>query len=1020
MLRPNDVLTQVTLFTKVGGPLTKRISLAPDGTLVSDGSACLMGQGWAERVWVQDIDELKDLLARTTSEQALALGALRDDLPTKARIVTERSLNGQAQPGIIARTQANIVYDKGPAFALLDHDRKGMPASVAGRLKQLGGFWPAILTVMPELAHVARVTRTSTSSGLIRTDTGKRLAGSGGLHVFVAVQDGTDIRRFLQDLHARCWLAGLGWMMVSKSGSLLDRSIIDRMVYGPERLVFEGPPILEGPLKQDKNSRRPVAVEGELLDTAATCLPLTLVEKSQVEDLKSRERQRLNPEASKVRAAFVATQMDKLVKRTGASPAAAKQVVTRWCDGVLLPDIELEFDDEDLRGCTVGDVLAEPEKFLGATLADPLEGVEYGRTVAKILRRSTGELWIHSFAHGKTVYDLKHDVASVRRSMEAAAEEDVLKTFTRMVVMAAVDAEEMEELRRLASKLSGCGVNTVKSALKAAQAEYAKKQAEARRKALRTFRQDPRVALPVPQFDDERLPVMKTLNEILGSVKLPVPPLRNIDGVLAHMRKIAVPNTHAFRGKKDEEPPAQWLLTPMTELEAEELIERHIDFYEENAKTGNRRSVSLPMIFVQHYLQRFDGVLPTAVAIATLPIVLPDGELLAPDGLDRERGIIFNIPKELRTIIPRREDCTPEKVKAAMKFLCDEWLVDVLVADDAGLYTIIALALTLIQRSLLSDRPCFFNTAGRRGGGKTTLVKMVIQAVTGEKAAGSAWSKNIEERRKSLLSYLMAGPVYILWDNIERGSRLSCPYIEKSCTEGFYVDRKLGVSETVRASAASIHIFTGNNVGPKAGSDLASRSLQTRLDVTRPDPENREFKHPNILDWTDTHRAQILNALFTILLGNPELRKPHDAQAKTRFKQWWRLVGSAVEHAAEVMKAPTDFKKQFLEQEEVDDGGVSLADALIILADKWPQSFLANDLAEFINKEFPDDIQRQVREFLYPNSTDPKAKFSSKSVGTALGRHIDEPVASGGKVYTLRRYQELHGKSAAKYRVDIG
>ena len=215
-----------------------------------------MGQGWAERVWVHDIDELKDLLARTTSEQALALGALRDDLPTKARIVTERSLNGQAQPGIIARTQANIVYDKGPAFALLDHDRKGMPASVAGRLKQLGGFWPAMLTVMPELAHVARVTRTSTSSGLIRSDTGERLAGSGGLHVFVAVQEGTDIRRFLQDLHARCWLAGLGWMMVSKSGSLLDRSIIDRMVYGPERLVFEGPPILEDPLKQDKNSRR--------------------------------------------------------------------------------------------------------------------------------------------------------------------------------------------------------------------------------------------------------------------------------------------------------------------------------------------------------------------------------------------------------------------------------------------------------------------------------------------------------------------------------------------------------------------------------------------------------------------------------------------------------------------------------------------------------------------------------------------------------------------------------------------
>src|SRR5262245_34976004 len=126
MLRPDDGLTQVTLFTKIGGPLTKRISLAPDGTLVSDGSACLMGQGWAERVPIKDVEEFKDLIGGTRSEQAIALGGLRSDLPAKVRIVTERALNGQAQPGIIARTQANIVYDQAPTFALLDHDRKGM------------------------------------------------------------------------------------------------------------------------------------------------------------------------------------------------------------------------------------------------------------------------------------------------------------------------------------------------------------------------------------------------------------------------------------------------------------------------------------------------------------------------------------------------------------------------------------------------------------------------------------------------------------------------------------------------------------------------------------------------------------------------------------------------------------------------------------------------------------------------------------------------------------------------------
>jgi len=32
-------------FTKHGGPLTKRVSLATDGTLVKDDSACAMGRG---------------------------------------------------------------------------------------------------------------------------------------------------------------------------------------------------------------------------------------------------------------------------------------------------------------------------------------------------------------------------------------------------------------------------------------------------------------------------------------------------------------------------------------------------------------------------------------------------------------------------------------------------------------------------------------------------------------------------------------------------------------------------------------------------------------------------------------------------------------------------------------------------------------------------------------------------------------------------------------------------------------
>ena len=81
--------------------------------------------------------------------------------------------------------------------------------------------------------------------------------------------------------------------------------------------------------------------------------------------------------------AFVEAQAKKLVARTGMTAKAARQVIIRQCEGVLRPDIELPFDDPELAGCTVGDVLADPERFEGETLADPLEGVAYGRCVAK-------------------------------------------------------------------------------------------------------------------------------------------------------------------------------------------------------------------------------------------------------------------------------------------------------------------------------------------------------------------------------------------------------------------------------------------------------------------------------------------------------------------------------------------------------------------------------------------------------------------------------------------------------------
>jgi hypothetical protein len=53
---------ELTKFTKDGGPLTKKIFLASDGTLVNDSSACRMAHGTAERVNIANVAELGALI----------------------------------------------------------------------------------------------------------------------------------------------------------------------------------------------------------------------------------------------------------------------------------------------------------------------------------------------------------------------------------------------------------------------------------------------------------------------------------------------------------------------------------------------------------------------------------------------------------------------------------------------------------------------------------------------------------------------------------------------------------------------------------------------------------------------------------------------------------------------------------------------------------------------------------------------------------------------------------------------
>src|SRR5579875_3217985 len=170
-----DSVASVTVFRKIGGPLTKRIELV-DGAIRADGSACVMAEGEARVMPAPTASALAELIAALGSDQALAIGALRDGVA--ARVVPKRAINGHCVPGIIARTADEIVFrPSAPAWALLDFDTKGMPPAVRENLDRCGGFFGALTTILPEIAQTARVSRASTSAGLRRADTGESLPG---------------------------------------------------------------------------------------------------------------------------------------------------------------------------------------------------------------------------------------------------------------------------------------------------------------------------------------------------------------------------------------------------------------------------------------------------------------------------------------------------------------------------------------------------------------------------------------------------------------------------------------------------------------------------------------------------------------------------------------------------------------------------------------------------------------------------------------------------------------------------
>jgi hypothetical protein len=383
--------------------LSKHFTLVNEKLEKKPGGA--MTRGKAERVVVQGAQGLGSLFESLSPAQALVYGINGHDCAT---VVTADELSKGHGGNVIARDREHFQFANEPGVLMLDYD------PVEDDVLSPADFRAALHRACPGLRNAPSIWRPSNSSCIYNRDTGVELRGVRGQRLYVLVENATDIPRAGQVLFNRLWLAGYGHCVVSKSGAVLIRSVIDGSVWQPERFDFCGGAACDPPLEQRLPKPQLFNACAAPWDTVAALPDLTKEERKQLKVLQDAARAEIEPEAVRVRAQWVDERVaESLERNPTADPERMRDVYARAVNGHrLLGDFMLR--SEKYGEVTVGEVLDDPDKFHNTRFADPLEP-DYGNDdrIAWANLRAAGRPYIYSHAHGGQRFTLHRQLQTL-------------------------------------------------------------------------------------------------------------------------------------------------------------------------------------------------------------------------------------------------------------------------------------------------------------------------------------------------------------------------------------------------------------------------------------------------------------------------------------------------------------------------------------------------------------------------------------------------------------------------------
>jgi len=424
---------EVSCVTSDKVQLAKTMKVDPaTGDIVKE-PAGLMTSGTIETVKITSPEGFSRFLRSREKNQALVHGICGHK---KALVVTKSKLDSlkanrpaDAMP-VIARSKEHLFYSDGPGVIMFDHD-KPRDNSIAISGAALDQYKPddllnILATIHPAITIAASVSSPSTSACIFDHE-GKELRGEGaGSHTYLFVENATDIPRFLAVIGKRLVMNGYGRIEISRSGTLLYRTLIDLVVGSPERVDYVAGALCKDGLEQRLPA--PTIRNGTLLDTS-TLADLSPEEESHyakiIDELKAQAR----PSQEQIREEYLTLEAGKLSAENKISLDDARQVVLSRQDHVLADADLLYFAHMKGNAVSVADVFNDPVGFNGKSLADPLEPDYDGGslTKAKFYWNAGNRPMVRSYAHGMTEYRFERNAPT-----DSCFEEDIANLLERV------------------------------------------------------------------------------------------------------------------------------------------------------------------------------------------------------------------------------------------------------------------------------------------------------------------------------------------------------------------------------------------------------------------------------------------------------------------------------------------------------------------------------------------------------------------------------------------------------------